>query len=190
VPPPRRRKPRALKCAYRENGRRCPRDADPGRNPPLCRAHWVSLGAAAEQRRQPGAGLGDVIDSIVNGKPISTQGIVDAIGDLIGAFARPPPPYVPNQGPSNGAWWEPIREQARARAQQPPPPPRPPGPSPEDVERARRVFGFNGEPITKDELRKRYRKLALKYHPDRKGGSVSKMSELNRSRDLLEAGLR
>ena len=153
----------------------------------------MALHAEAERAARPGAGLGDLLGRFMNSKPISTDHIANAAADLIGIFVgggRAPqqPPPGPTGGGAWGPWWEPIREQTRQQHQAPPP--RPPPAPPDDLARARKVLGFKpNDKITKDELRKQYRKLALKFHPDRKGGSATKMAELNHSRDVLERNL-
>lgn len=53
-------------------------------------------------------------------------------------------------------------------------------PAPTVEKHWREVFEFAGElPITRDQLRRRYRELASTRHPDREGGSDTAMSELN-----------
>lgn len=75
---------------------------------------------------------------------------------------------------------------------QPPPRPRPPPVDPAVAElalermRSRRVMGL-GATFTHDELKTRYRALAKKHHPDRKGGSVSAMAAVNHANDVLSA---
>lgn len=53
-----------------------------------------------------------------------------------------------------------------------------------DIEKAKAFFGFTGE-FTKDDIKKRYKELARKYHPDIQGGSEEKMKELNNYKDVL-----
>ncbi|WP_228712362.1 J domain-containing protein [Arcobacter defluvii] len=53
-----------------------------------------------------------------------------------------------------------------------------------EVEKAKEFFGFTHSP-TKEEIKKRYKELARKYHPDMNGGNDEKMKELNNYRDIL-----
>ncbi|OPX56741.1 DnaJ domain-containing protein [Oceanospirillum multiglobuliferum] len=45
------------------------------------------------------------------------------------------------------------------------------------------------EPITFDEIKKQYRKLAMQHHPDR-GGDQAKIQEINEAMDILKAAFR
>ena len=50
------------------------------------------------------------------------------------------------------------------------------------------VLGFaETEPIDQDKLKKRYRELAMRHHPDRPGGNRTKMEQFNAARDLIES---
>jgi len=53
-----------------------------------------------------------------------------------------------------------------------------------EVQQAKDFFGFTHDP-TKDEIKKRYKELARKYHPDINEGDDAKMKELNHFRDVL-----
>jgi len=54
-----------------------------------------------------------------------------------------------------------------------------------DIQNALEVLGLPNM-ITKDDIKKRYRELALLYHPDRVGESSSqKMDEINRAYEIL-----
>lgn len=51
---------------------------------------------------------------------------------------------------------------------------------------ALKVFGFDDGEFTEDQLKKAYRRLAIKYHPDRGiGGSTEKIQKINAARDIL-----
>jgi len=52
------------------------------------------------------------------------------------------------------------------------------------VEEAKNFFGFSQNP-NKEEIKKRYKELAKKYHPDLNGGNDEKMKKLNEYRDIL-----
>ncbi len=49
---------------------------------------------------------------------------------------------------------------------------------------AKQFFGFTHEP-TKEEVKKRYKELARKYHPDINSGDDTKMKQLNHYKDVL-----
>ena len=54
----------------------------------------------------------------------------------------------------------------------------------DEVQKAKDFFGFTSSP-TKEEIKKRYKELAKKYHPDINNGDDEKMKELNHYRDVL-----
>ncbi|WP_258238862.1 J domain-containing protein [Arcobacter sp. CECT 8985] len=53
-----------------------------------------------------------------------------------------------------------------------------------EVEKAKEFFGFTQEP-TKEEIKKRYKELAKKYHPDINGSDDTLMQELNHYKEVL-----
>jgi hypothetical protein len=53
-----------------------------------------------------------------------------------------------------------------------------------ELKKAKEFFGFYNKP-TKDEIKKQYRKLAKKYHPDVNNGDDINMKKLNLYRDIL-----
>ncbi len=54
----------------------------------------------------------------------------------------------------------------------------------DDIQKAKEFFGFTSTP-TKEEIKKRYKELARKYHPDINNQDDTKMKELNHYRDVL-----
>lgn len=54
----------------------------------------------------------------------------------------------------------------------------------DEVAKAKEFFGFTHTP-SKEEIKKRYKELARKYHPDINNGDDVKMKELNHYRDIL-----
>ncbi|QKF59105.1 DnaJ domain-containing protein [Aliarcobacter lanthieri] len=52
------------------------------------------------------------------------------------------------------------------------------------LDEAKDFFGFSSTP-TKEEIKKRYKELAKKYHPDVNGGNDENMKKLNEYRDIL-----
>ena len=54
----------------------------------------------------------------------------------------------------------------------------------DEIAKAKEFFGFTQTP-TKKEIKKRYKELARKYHPDINNGDDVKMKELNHYRDVL-----
>lgn len=53
-----------------------------------------------------------------------------------------------------------------------------------EVQKAKDFFGFKNEP-TKEEIKKRYKELAKKYHPDINKQDDTLMQELNHYKDVL-----
>lgn len=53
-----------------------------------------------------------------------------------------------------------------------------------EIQDAKDFFGFTHSP-TELELKKKYRELAKKYHPDINGGEDAMMQKLNHYRDIL-----
>jgi len=53
-----------------------------------------------------------------------------------------------------------------------------------EIQEAKVFFGFENLP-TEQELKKKYRELAKKYHPDINGGDDADMQKLNHCRDIL-----
>ncbi len=54
----------------------------------------------------------------------------------------------------------------------------------DDITEAMEILGLPSM-ITKDDLKRRYRDLARRYHPDRKSGDAVKMEQINRAYELL-----
>ena len=54
----------------------------------------------------------------------------------------------------------------------------------DEISKAKEFFGFTSSP-SKEEIKKRYKELAKKYHPDINNGDDEKMKELNHYRDIL-----
>jgi 5-methylcytosine-specific restriction endonuclease McrBC GTP-binding regulatory subunit McrB len=54
----------------------------------------------------------------------------------------------------------------------------------DEIQKAKDFFGFTHSP-TKEEIKKKYKELARKYHPDINGGDDKQMKELNHYRDIL-----
>lgn len=57
-------------------------------------------------------------------------------------------------------------------------------PSMDEVSKAKEFFGFTHSP-TKEEIKKRYKELAKKYHPDINDHDDTLMKELNHYKDVL-----
>jgi len=93
-----------------------------------------------------------------------------------------------------------MRERVHARPPEPPPqqaPPRPPPPVDEEAvlrKKHLRTMGLK-DPATYEEVRGQFRKLALKYHPDKapeakRAAANKKMVELNAAFQWLDAHMR
>lgn len=57
-------------------------------------------------------------------------------------------------------------------------------PSHNEVQKAKDFFGFTSDP-TREEIKKRYKELAKKYHPDINDHGDDLMQELNHHKDVL-----
>jgi hypothetical protein len=175
VPPSTRTK--VPRCAYVERNQRCRRKG--AGSPPLCDAHRIVIDEAARTAR-PGEKFVGLLGRFFRGQKISDDHLYAGIEDVVDMFSRPP--SGPTQNPIDAA-------RARAqdffrRAQQqgaaPARPRKPPGPDP------RVVLGFAaGQRVTADDVKKRHRELALKFHPDKRGGSTKQMAEINDAVDRL-----
>ncbi len=189
MPPP-KKQARALRCAYVEGRQRCGR-AGTG-NPPLCDAHRVVLEAESERPTRTGERLVGLLSSVLRGKKITDDQVHAGVEDFVDMFTRSSgdPAHDPIAAARARAADFLRRTQGQARSQRraaPPPPPREPAIS--QLERARIVLGFtSGEKVTAEQVKKRHRELARRHHPDR-GGSVSKMQEVNSAVDHVLASL-
>lgn len=194
MPPKKQAKPRALRCAYVENGRQC-KGAGTG-NPPLCEAHRVVLEAEANRPRTTGSRIADLLTSVLRGKKITDEQVVGGVEDFVDMFTRASgdpthDPYAAARARAqdffrrNGFEGAPRQHQRQAPPRRPPP-----GPDPRiAAAKARQVLGFNpGDKLTEDMVKKRHRELARKHHPDR-GGSVARMQEINAAVDHVLATL-
>ena len=195
MPPRKPAKPRAPRCCYEEDGRKCGKPASG--TPPICPPHAAILRAAAEMPYNPVAA---VVDAVKNGRPVNLGDVVAGAADLFatmfagrspyaagaGAAPRPPPSSSSGPTPPPGAGWDPFGAWQQRREQQPPPREDPTAAR----AAARRTFGWPpGKKFTADELKARFRELAKKNHPDR-GGSVQKMAQVNDAMDVLTEELK
>jgi hypothetical protein len=174
------------RCVYREGNARCRRNGQGA--PALCRAHREVIEYAATVEQSPGATFVGVLRDVFAGTRVSDDrmaaGLFEGIGIGINAWAAsraargepgvPRPTGYPGNWPFGGA------PRPNIPPPRPRPPPPPPGPDP------RIVLGFPpGSRVTVDEVARRRRELAVRFHPDKPGGSAAKMAEINAAADAL-----
>lgn len=169
---------------YTDGRRRC-RRAGTG-DPSLCNAHKIAFAETARRAGgTPGERIFDLFDTVLSGRKVSKKKIKNAWQDFTELVGEENVAQVQEQLRQR---WAPHVPGAarRARASSAPPP------DPE-VERARREFakakqtlGFApSEPITPDMVNDRKKQLAKRWHPDRPGGSLERMTEINAAADVL-----
>lgn len=196
------------RCSYKEGRARCPKNAtkmvgDQG----FCRAHHLLMTDAGT----PGGGAlrvnpmdklrevgQSVLEDFIAGRPLDANKIKSALNDLGGGWGlggayagyNPTIPHEqPDFDPFQGIRDAYNRARGQQRQQQAPP----------DIDaaelaraqaKARQVLGFGPtDAIDAALLKERHRKLTLKHHPDRVGGSEQRMREINAARDILAATL-
>jgi hypothetical protein len=175
------------RCVYREGNARCRRNGQG--NPSLCRAHREVFEHAATAQDSPGATVVGVLRDLFAGKRVSDKrmaaGLFEGIGLGVDAWqaarAARGAPGVPRPAGHPGAWpFGGIPRPNIPPPRPPRPPPPPPGPDP------RVALGFPpGARVTVEEVNRRRRELAVKFHPDKPGGSAAKMAEINAAADAL-----
>jgi hypothetical protein len=201
---------RVERCAYVESGSRCRKSASG--NPPLCNAHRIVVIEQARREmgtagRPTGDGIIGLFDRILNKKRVDRRTMEDAVQDAADLFKwyteqraadTDAPPREPMPGEQHGQrtqgrnWWDPIVNEARQRTQQRTK--NPPDPRAAELKaaraRARVTLGFpQTDKLTEALIKARQKELARKHHPDVKGGSTTKMQEINAAVDVLMAEL-
>lgn len=178
-------------------------------SPALCRAHRLVAKDAAQQA-PPRVSTAfqhvqELFDDFVAGRRVDAQKIGDIAAQAINEFAW-------SMGGGFTGFHPPIVNEADIRDAEP----GGPGPgyrqrqrrarpsffdegAPFDPEaaqkerdrtRARQILGFGPqEAITREILKQRFRTLAKKHHPDRKGGSLERMKEVSWANDVLEKAI-
>jgi len=179
-----RRATNSDQCVYSEGNRRCRRTGTG--DPPVCNAHKIAYVEAARKAtsRRPGDAIYNLFDTFLSGKKVTRKKIKNAwddLGDIIGD------PNVRSKfTPPNG--WQPPPGWTQRQAPTGQPPPEDPrvAEARREFLLAKRVMGFaESEPITADQVKDRRKELARRYHPDRPGGSVDKMQQINAAADVL-----
>lgn len=179
---------RPERCVFHdpEAGRRCRRNGTG--TPPLCQAHRDVL----DQREE--SPFAEILGSILTGRRPSQRSVEDAIRDftqnvfgkrmskaeldelLSRARAAATGATAGSSQSSSSSSDARSSERDRERSEVE---------KARLVSKARRTLGFTAtEPLTRDGVKKRYRELARKHHPDM-GGSTAKMAELNRAMEIL-----
>jgi curved DNA-binding protein CbpA len=192
--------PPSTRCVYKEQNVRCPRQGKG--SPCLCDPHRVILESDTDYSGFDR--LGKVLGKMFRGDRVpkreARQAVVDGIGFLAGvANAYVQEQYV--QRPRTGAATPPKNfvdwayEQLKQREREQEARRRGGGArDPAELQRLRRaarvILGWAADQaITVELVNKRRRDLAKKFHPDRQGGSVEKMQEINAAADVLLAEL-
>ena len=203
------------RCQYKEGKRRCVRNAVDGSNPALCNTHRVMFADVGRQQtsgRVPGkmGGVLEVLTDLLSGERVSRSRVEAAVNDLFqgawdlgGFMAQGYSPTIPHQDP--GIDWDNLdgsnpNAQQRQQARGPRPPPGYRYVDEEAIQlrearrRARVVLGFaESVPITADELKRTYRTLVTKHHPDHASGEADRRAReektrmINAARDILQA---
>lgn len=154
----------------------------------------------ASRPQSPVSVITEAAINFMSGKPINRDATIGAIesfvehwsGGIGGAYRpdvsggeRESRVHQRAQSGHETPWW--TMPGSPRRGPQPPPPPS------EEVERqrkiaaAKQVMGFaQSEPLTKEMVQQRHRKLVRKHHPDH-GGSTERMMAINNARDVLLA---
>lgn len=183
---------RTEQCCIVEQGRRCRRNGTGA--PALCGAHRAALGSTPEA-----SPIAEMIDAVLAGRPPPRRAMEDfwvAMAEKLTGRTLTPAEIeaVRGGGFTGGAGpggWSASRSSSSGSAA--PDPDRAARAQKEQaaaeraraVGRARRTLGFTAkEPLTRDQVKGRYRELARKHHPDR-GGSVARMQEINGAMEIL-----
>lgn len=146
-------------------------------------------GAEPHGVRGVGEGIYNLVERWIEGKKITKKVAREAFDDARGILDElkaagvnfPWPQSVPAPHPNGHA------PNGHTR--------RPPPPDPDAIKRAelakarvraRQSLGFEPQqPLTVEIIKKRQRELARKYHPDRQGGSLDRMKNINAAADVL-----
>jgi hypothetical protein len=173
------------RCTYIERGDRCRRKGTG--SPALCEAHRIVIEQEAARPRRPGEHIVGVVMGALFGSRPSDDELMEAAEEAAALLGLR---YHEDARRRAAAAFKAATMRARERAQgargrAPPPPPREKPPQGVDP---RSILGFAPrETLTPEIVKKRYRELARKYHPDRPGGSTARMIEINAAVDQLLA---
>lgn len=139
---------------------------------------------AAQQPASPLDGLFGLVDDFISGRPINREKIAATVNDAIRNVV---------DGHDVQWTWDPPAFPGAPRRRRAVPPAHPPdelAAKRAAIAKAKVALGFAaGEPVTLEQIKKRQRELARRYHPDRPGGSLEKMQLVNSAVDLLEQAL-
>jgi len=152
--------------------------------------------AEARENRNPIASL---FDDLLSGRPIGVEKVAQAINEVAwgigGGYGAnhelfEEDPYHPDTGEFQHERDNRSRPPHERVYGVPPPPPNEHLEKRIAIRNAKIVLGFAAsEPVTLEQIKKRQRELARKYHPDVPGGSVDRMQQINAAVDLLERSL-
>lgn len=178
-------------CTYYEDERRCRRRGTG--NPCLCEEHRSALEIEAARPRRPGERIMGVVLGALFGDAPTDDELYEAAEEaatLLQGNAAVRARAAAAAAAAQRMWQ--ARQAGRSAPgarRQPPRPSSPPPPPPSPDIDARAVLGFTPrEHLTVERVKARHRELVRKHHPDR-GGSTSRMAEVNAAVDVLLAHL-
>lgn len=146
--------PRATRCSFKENGRRCQRDGVG--HPPLCTLCRLAV-ATSSMPPSPVKVITDSLLGFLQGKPINPEATIGAVQDVYAQWQQARaggPRIIQNPGRPQAERQAPPDVDERAELER-------------QLIAARAELGFGPtEVLSETTVKTRHRLLAKKYHPD------------------------